>query len=285
MTTRTWTVRDVIEWSAGDFAARQIESPRLDAELLVAKALGTDRVGLYLDLDRPLVDGERSAVRALVTRRRSREPVAYILGYRDFFGRRFTVSDAVLVPRPDTETLVEHALKLIPEEGDCRVLDVGTGSGAIALTLAAERAQAEVTATDVSAEALDVARSNAEALGLGDRVRLEQADIVVSSGPFDVVVSNPPYVTRAELDALEPEVRDHEPNLALAGGEDGLDVIRSLLGPVTDVTEPGAHLLIEVGRGQADAVLELGAGSSDWSPVASYPDLQGIERVVHLRRT
>ena len=196
MATRTWTVRDVIDWSAEDFAARQIDSPRLDAELLVAKALGTDRVGLYLDLDRPLVDGERAAVRALVTRRRTREPVAYILGYRDFFGRRFSVSDAVLIPRPDTETLVERALALIPEEVACRVLDVGTGSGAVGLTLAAERPLVDLTATDVSAAALDVARTNAEALGVGDRVTFQEADIVAGTangptrfGPFSRVVS------------------------------------------------------------------------------------------------
>lgn len=284
MNNRTWTVRDVIQWSAQDFAARRIESPRLDAELIVAKALETDRVGLYLDLDRPLIDGERAAVRALVTRRRAREPVAYILGYRDFFGRRFAVSEAVLVPRPDTETLVEQALRRIPKDAPCRVLDVGTGSGAIALTLAAERPHAEVVATDVSREALDVARSNAEALGLSS-VRMEEADIVDPGERFDVIVSNPPYVTLAEHRTLEPEVREHEPSVALLGGPDGLDVIRSLLARTSEVAAADADLLIEVGSGQAPTVLDLGTRDPTWSSVGSYRDLRGIERVVHLRRT
>ncbi|MEM7137179.1 MAG: peptide chain release factor N(5)-glutamine methyltransferase [Myxococcota bacterium] len=278
-------MRDVIQWSAGDFSARKLDSPRLDAELLVAEALGTDRVGLYLDLDRPLDDVEKAAVRALVSRRRAREPVAYILGYRDFFGRRFGVSEAVLIPRPDTETLVESALACIPEDAPSRVLDVGTGSGAVALSLAAARPKASVTATDVSPAALTVAMANAERLGVTANVDFREADIVDDLPPFDVVVSNPPYVTHAELAELEPEVRDHEPTLALVGGDDGLDVIRVLVDRAVAVTREGSDLLIEVGFGQADQVIELATRALPWASVASYADLQGVERVVHLRRT
>lgn len=285
MASRTWTVRDVIEWSAADFAARQLSTPRLDAELLVAKALGIDRVGLYMDLDRPLVDSERAAVRSLVGRRRAREPVAYILGYRDFFGRRFTVSKAVLIPRPDTETLVEHALACIPQDQPVRVLDVGTGSGAIALTIAAERPLAEVTGTDLSAEALAVASHNAERMGLTDRVRFECVDVVDPHGAYDVAVSNPPYVTRQELAALEPEVRDHEPSLALEGGEDGLDVVRALLRGVARVIPPKRDLLIEIGFEQADAAAALAVETGTWSAVDIHPDINGLPRVLHLRRT
>lgn len=218
MTSRTWTIREVLDWAAQDFAGRGIESPRLDAELLVAKALGIDRVGLYLDLNRPLLEGERSAIRPLVTRRREREPVAYILGHRDFYGRRFAVTPDVLIPRPDTETLVEHALECIPQEAPCRVLDVGTGSGAIAVTIAAERPLATVTATDISEAALRVASKNAELHEVAARVRLEKADLLGGADQYDVIVSNPPYIASAEIKTLQAEVQEHEPIAALEAG-------------------------------------------------------------------
>jgi release factor glutamine methyltransferase len=284
VTSRTWTIRDVLEWATEDFAARGIESPRLDAELLVAKALGIDRIGLYLDLNRPLVDRERSAIRPLVARRREREPVAYILGHRDFYGRRFSVTPEVLIPRPDTETLVEHALRCIPEDTACRVLDVGTGSGAIAVTLAAERPQALVTATDVSEGALRVAAENAERLGVEARVRFERADLLNGAEQYDVIVSNPPYIARSEIETLQAEIRDHEPIAALEAGEDGLDVVRALLPAAEPATASGAQMLIEVGAGQAVSVVDFAAGRTAWQPVAVYPDLNRVERVVHLRR-
>jgi release factor glutamine methyltransferase len=284
VTSRTWTIREVLEWATEDFAARGIESPRLDAELLVAKALGIDRVGLYLDLNRPLVDRERSAIRPLVARRREREPVAYILGHRDFYGRRFSVTPEVLIPRPDTETLVEHALRCIPEDAACRVLDVGTGSGAIAVTLAAERPLAFVTATDISQTALEVAAGNAERLGVEARVRFERADLLNGVEQYDVIVSNPPYIAQSEIETLQAEIRDHEPIAALEAGEDGLDVVRALLPAAEPVTASGAQMLIEIGAGQAVSVVDFAAGRTAWQPVAVYPDLNRVERVVHLRR-
>lgn len=285
MASRTWTIREVLDWATKDFEGRGIESPRLDAELLVAEALGTDRVGLYLDLHRPLLENERGAIRPLVARRREREPVAYILGHRDFYGRRFRVTSDVLIPRPDTETLVEHALVLIPVDIACRVLDVGTGSGAIAVTIAAERPLAQVTATDISEAALQVAADNARELGVGDRVSFEHADLMSGSAQYEVIVSNPPYVTRAEMEGLQTEVRAHEPKAALEAGADGLDVVRALLTTAEPATAPGAHMLIEVGAGQAPKVLELAKGSSAWEPAGVYQDLNRVERVVHLRRT
>ena len=284
MSTRTWTIREVLEWAAQDFAARGIESPRLDAELLVAKALGTDRVGLYLDLNRPLVDQERNAIRPLVARRRDREPVAYILGHRDFWGRRFEVTPDVLIPRPDTETLVEHALKCIPEDAGCRVLDVGTGSGAIAVTIAAERPLARVTATDISDAALKVASQNAETLAVASRIRFERADLLCGDERYDIIVSNPPYIAQAEIAGLQPEVREHEPLSALEAGEDGLDVVRALLAAGVTATDAGAQMLIEVGIGQAPSVVALASEHSEWESVAVHLDLNRIERVVHLRR-
>ncbi|UCF45830.1 MAG: peptide chain release factor N(5)-glutamine methyltransferase [Myxococcales bacterium] len=284
MTSRTWTIREVLDWAAQDFAGRGIESPRLDAELLVAKALGIDRVGLYLDLNRPLLEGERSAIRPLVTRRREREPVAYILGHRDFYGRRFAVTPDVLIPRPDTETLVEHALECIPQEAPCRVLDVGTGSGAIAVTIAAERPLATVTATDISEAALRVASKNAELHEVAARVRLEKADLLGGADQYDVIVSNPPYIASAEIKTLQAEVQEHEPIAALEAGEDGLDVIRALLPASEPATVSGAQMLIEIGAGQAVSVVDFAAEHTAWQPVAVYPDLNRIERVVHLRR-
>lgn len=284
MSARTWTIRDVLDWAARDFSARGIDSPRLDAELLVASALGIDRIGLYLDLNRPLQEEERSAIRPLMKRRRNREPVAYILGYRDFFGRRFEVTPDVLIPRPDTETLVEHALAQISVDAPCRVLDVGTGSGAIAVTLAAERPAARITATDISEAALQVARRNAVVHGVGDRIVFEQVDLLQGAGQYDVIVSNPPYIASPELEKLQDEVRMYEPEIALLAGEDGLDVVRRLLELSKTAAHAGAHILIEVGAEQAASVVDLGASSGGWERVAVYPDLNRTERVVHLRR-
>ena len=284
MTSRTWTIREVLDWTTQDFAGRGIDSPRLDAELLVAKALDMDRVGRYLDLNRPLMNQERSAIRPLVARRREREPVAYILGHRDFYGRRFEVSPDVLIPRPDTETLVEHALECIPEDTACRVLDVGTGSGAIAVTIAAERSLSLLTATDISDAALAVASRNAERHEVHSRIRFERADLLSGASQYDVIVSNPPYIRQSEMASLQAEVREHEPVIALEAGEDGLDVVRSLLAATEPATATGAQLLIEVGAGQAASVVNFAAEHAAWQSVAVYPDLNRIERVVHLRR-
>jgi len=284
VTSRTWTIRDVLEWATQDFAGRGIVSPRLDAELLVAKALETDRVGLYLDLNRPLVDQERSAIRPLVARRREREPVAYILGHRDFYGRRFKVTPDVLIPRPDTETLVDHALECIPEDAASRVLDVGTGSGAIAVTIAAERPLALVTATDISEAALKVASENAKQLEVANRIRFEHANLLSGVEQYDVIVSNPPYIAQSEMAALQAEIREHEPIAALEAGEDGLDVVRALLSASEPATASGAQMLIEIGATQAVSVVAFAAEHTAWQPVAVYPDLNRIERVVHLRR-
>jgi release factor glutamine methyltransferase len=284
VSSRTWTIREVLEWATGDFRARGIESPRLDAELIVAKALGVDRIALYLDLNRPLLESERKAIRPLVARRREREPVAYILGHRDFFGRRFRVTRDVLIPRPDTETLVERALALIPRDQACRIADVGTGSGAIAVTLAAELPLATITATDISEAALQVASENAKALGIGDRIRFQHADLLAGDEQYDFIVSNPPYVAKGELETLQAEVRSYEPEAALVAGEDGLETIRALLEAAEAATSSGAHVLVEVGAGQAPRALEIVHGSP-WRVEAVYPDLNRVERVVHLRRT
>lgn len=277
-----WTIRRVLEWTAKDFSAKGIGTPRLDAELLVARALGVKRVGLYLDLDRPLAPKELSEIRALVQRRRRREPVAYILGQRDFYGRTFEVSPAVLIPRPDTETLVECALQHLDADAEARVLDVGTGSGILAVSIALQRPQAHVEATDRSGEALEVARRNAERHGVEPRVSLHAGDLyeaVAADAQYALIVSNPPYIPEQEFDALAPEITDHEPRQALAAGPDGMAVHARIVAGAPAHLVSGGWLLLEVGEGQAQAV----AGrmrEAGLDPVEVHRDLAGTERVV-----
>lgn len=327
-----WSIRRVLDWTAKDFRERGLGSPRLDAELIVGDALSLDRVGLYLELDRPLTDEELGAIRDRVKRRRGREPVAYIVGHREFWGRRFDVSPAVLVPRPDTETLVQRALDLVPrppkkrflppepeveatagdaepedaapapieappelaeppddpamKPAEARILDLCTGSGCIGLTLAAERPHVRVDLTDTSAAALAVARANAERHGLSERARLLEGDLFgpVGDAVYHLIVCNPPYVTEAELAECDPEVRDHEPRLALVPGPTGLEVIERLLAGAGAHLERGGTLLVEVGAGQAREVERL-ANAQPWcAETRVHEDLGGIERVVEARR-
>lgn len=276
----------MVQWMAADFVERDIPSPRLDAELLVAHSLGHDRVGLYLDLERPLNGDELTAIRGLVKRRRSHEPVAYILGKREFVGRPFDVDPAVLIPRPDTETLIERALSLLPKEEPARLADLCTGSGCIAITLAAERPECEVDASDLSAEALVVAERNRARHGVEARVQLRQGDLwdaLPAEASYDLIASNPPYVTESEWAGLSPDVRAHEPRIALVGGADGLDFYRRLAEHAADRLVRGGHLLLEVGQGQAPAVEEM-LHAAGLAGVRSHDDLGGIARVVEAVR-
>jgi release factor glutamine methyltransferase len=281
-----WTVRKVIGWIQADLVKRGIESARLDADLLVAHGLQTKRIALYLDLDRPLEDAELSVVRMLVERRRKYEPMAYILGEREFYGRSFEVNAAVLIPRPDTETLVEEALRVVKKDAPAGpLLDLCTGSGAVALTLAAELAEHALVASDISQEALAVAARNAERLGVSQRVTLRQGDLFAAleaNERFAAITVNPPYIGSDELQALAPDVRDHEPRLALDAGVDALSFYRRLLEGAHAALLDGGYFLVEVGYTQAMRVHELfrAAGLSD---VQSVKDLSGTARVVRGR--
>lgn len=278
-----WSIRRVVAWSAEDFAGRGIESPRLDAELLVAEALGIDRVRLYMDLDRPLDDAELAAIRALVKRRRAREPVAYILGRREFWGRTFVVGPAVLVPRPDTETLIERALELLPVDAAVRVLDLCTGSGAIGITLAAERPNAAVECADLSEDALAIARENAARLGV--TVACVAGDLFAPlSGRYALIACNPPYVAAGELAELAPEVRGHEPALALVSGPTGFEIHDRLVAEAGDRLEDGGTILVEVGEGQATELARRFAAAPWVAATLVHRDLAGIERVVEASR-
>jgi release factor glutamine methyltransferase len=273
-----WTVLRLLRWTADYFTGRDIDSPRLDAELLLAETLGFNRVGLYLNFERPLEAGELAAYREKVRRRANREPLAYILGRTEFWSLSLKVTPAVLIPRADTELLVEEALPRLADGG--RVLDVGTGSGALAIALAHERPECVIMAIDVSSAALSVAAENAGSHCVAERVRFVQQDLaVLPAGPFDLIVANPPYIPSGELAALMPEVRDFEPHLALDGGDDGLDAYRALARQIGSALAPEGWLLVEVGIGQAAAVGTLFA-EAGLTELFSSRDLAGIERVV-----
>lgn len=268
---RNWTVLELLRWTTDYFQRSGIDSARLDAELLLAHALETPRLRLYIDHEKPVLPGERDRFRALVRRRaQERVPVSILLGEREFWSLVFKVTSDVLTPRPDTETLVEAALSKLkgprptgPDgERTWRILDLGTGSGAIALSLATEHPDAEITATDLSETALQIAKGNADRLPHGERVRFLHGDLFdpVSKERFDLVVSNPPYVARRDAKSLPPELA-HEPEMALFAGEDGLDVIRRLVAGAGERLVSGGWLWIELSPEQTVKVEALLAGA------------------------
>lgn len=273
----TWTPLKLLAWSQDWFAKKGVDAPRLTAELLLAHALACDRVRLYLDFDKPLGEPELASYRELVKRRADGEPTAYLVGKREFYGRPFRVTPAVLVPRPETELLVEAALAALPEGG--RALDLCTGSGAIGITLALERKGARVVATDLSAEALAVARENAAALGAA--VTLVAGDLFAAVAPgerFDVIVSNPPYVPTGELAGLSREVR-REPPLALDGGADGLALLRRIAAEAPRWLAPGGTLLLEMHESHAEPLARL-CREAGFAVADPRKDLAGLWRYV-----
>lgn len=276
--TETWTVLKLLKWTAEYFGSKGIDNGRLDAELLLAATLGLERIGLYLNFDRPLHGDELTAFRRLVERRARREPLAYILGRCEFWSLPFKVGPEVLIPRPDTETLVEAALKDLPQGGT--FLDIGTGSGAIAIAIAHERPDVRGEGIDTSAAALELATANAASNGVAERICFRQGDLfALSGGPYAVIVSNPPYIASGELPELMPEVRDFEPHLALFAGADGLDCYRALIPAAMPLLNAGGELLVEVGATQAAAVAEL-FRQAGYGGIRTVRDLAGIERVV-----
>ena len=282
------TVIDVLRLSTDYLAQHGSASPRLDAELLCAYAWQLRRLDLYLQHDRPLKEPELEAARALVRRRAGGEPVAYITGVREFYNRPFMVDPAVLIPRPETETLVELAIRVLreraPDGGGASVADLGTGSGCIAVTLALELPSIEVVAVDAGEAALEVARANAAEHAVTARVTFLHGDWAGSlERPVDLVVSNPPYVTTAELAAAARDVRDFEPHAALDGGADGLDAYRALLESLDGHVGSGAQLLLEIDPRRAAAVAELISDAFPGSAVTAHPDLTGRDRVIEAR--
>ncbi len=255
-----------------------------DAELLLMHALRLSRSTIYAHPGRLLSDGEQAAYAAAIERRLRCEPIQYITGTQEFFGLELEVGPGVLIPRPETELLVETVLDRLPRDRPVRILDVGTGTGAIAIALAVGLPLARLLAVDLSAAALGIAGRNVTAHGVGERVELRRSDLLRDVprrfGPFDAIVSNPPYVPEGDRADLHPEVRDHEPGEALFAGADGLGVYRRLIPEARPALVEGGLLAMEMGQGQSERVKEM---LKDWGTVQVFADLQGIARVVIAR--
>ncbi len=280
-----WTVLKVLRWTTEYFSEKGFEQPRADAEVLLAHALGMERIHLYLNYDKPLSAEELARFRGFIRRRAAFEPTQYITGKQEFWSLDFEVTPAVLIPRPETEVLVEKALEIAGNK-PCLILDLGTGSGAIAVALAHERTGIRVIAADKSWSAIEVARRNAVRNGVADRISFVVMDLfeAIASRPlFDLIVSNPPYVSDAELLDLAPEIANYEPRSALrGGGKQGLALIRKILERFHAHLKPEGSLLMEIGLGQAE-ILEAEISADLAGRFEFIEDYSGIKRVLHVR--
>jgi release factor glutamine methyltransferase len=273
----TLPLLEVLRGTERYLADRGVENPRLNAEHILAHALGLKRMELYLQFDRPLTEAERAPLRDLVKRRGAREPLQHVLGTAEFHGRSFISDQRALVPRPETEQLVELALEIAKTKSTPAILDIGTGSGVIAITIALEAPSAAVHATDLSPDALALAAENATRHALTERIIFSQSDLLPpGDSKFDLIIANLPYIPAGEIASLSPEVR-HDPLTALDGGPDGLDLIRRLLDTAPDRLAPGGALLLEIGAGQADAVNTLLADRK-FRDISVRSDYQNIPR-------
>jgi release factor glutamine methyltransferase len=282
-----WTVRRIVDVTTEFLKKQGSETPRLDTEILLAHVRNCRRIELYTRYDELVTDEQRDRLRELVRRRAKSEPVAYLVGHREFFALDFRVTPDVLIPRPDTETLVLELLEAAKGYEAPRIVDLGTGSGCIAVAAAVNCPAASVTAVDVSEAAIAVARENAQRHKVADRIRFLQGDLFQPVGVderFEVVVSNPPYVAEGELDQLQREVRLHEPRSALVAGPDGLDVVRRLIADSPARLVPGGQLLFEISPEQAGAVRDLLEAGGAYRDVRIVKDLSGCERVARASK-
>ena len=281
-----WTIKALLAWTIDFLTRKGVSAARLEAHVLLAHVLKCPRIELVARSDESPTDADRTTFRELIKRRVEGWPVAYLVGSKEFYLLKFEVSPAVLVPRPETETLVQEADRLLKPLAAPTVLDLGTGSGCIAVVLAHQRKAARVTAVDISPDALDVAKRNAATHHVADRVTFLNGDLFgpVPAGQFDLVVSNPPYVTPAELAGLAPDVRDHEPRLALDGGPDGLAFYRRIAAGVGAFLKPGGAVLVEIGSTQDDAVRALFAAQSELELGATLKDALRLPRVVCAKK-
>jgi len=281
--TEIWTILRLIQWGADFFRKKGVDSPRLTMELLLAHVLKLTRFDLYMQFERPLAEPELAALRGMVKRRAMREPLQYVLGEAHFYSRVFEVNPAVLIPRPETELLVEEALRRVQS---LRCLDVGTGSGCIGITIALERPETEVIAIDASEAALDVARRNAERLGARNiafhRIDFFDDEAVRTLGSFDLVISNPPYIPASDIRTLQPEVRDHEPHLALTDGGDGLGFFRRFIDLSARLLRDESSLFLEIGYGQGGEVAGLFRRAGFEADLLT--DLDRVERILWVQK-
>ena len=276
-------LRDAIHNAEQRLEAAHVGSPRMNAELLVMFVLGCDRVYHYAHSERPLTRNEIASYDDALSERARGVPAQYITGHQEFWGLDVIVSPAVLVPRPETEHVIETMLELARDRPANNVVDVGTGSGCIALALAKEFPQARIHATEISVEALEIARANAARHQLEDRIQFHETDLLagMEEGAFDYVVSNPPYIGDWEVDSVEAQVRRFEPRLALFAGPSGLEVFARLIPEAHNALQPGGWLIMEIGHRSRERVCEL---LKDWEEIRIANDLQGIARVVAARR-
>jgi release factor glutamine methyltransferase len=285
MAETAWTIKALLSWTTEHFSKKGLDSPRLDAELLLAHVMNCKRIDLIVRYDELPTDAERNQFRELVKKRLDRWPTAYLLGTREFYLLSFEVSPAVLIPRPDTETLVVAAIDILKAKPSPTVLDLGTGSGCIAISIAHKVKTARVTAVDLSPDALAVANKNTATHSLADRVQLLQGDLFAplsTDAPFDLIVSNPPYIPPVEIETLMPEVKDHEPRIALDGGTDGLAFYRRIANEAAKYLKPGGRVLVEIGHTQAEAVRGLFLASG-WQVLKTTKDLGGRQRVLEFQ--
>ena len=289
----TWTVRRILEWTTGFFTRKNVDPPRLSAELLLSHVLAVPRIKLYTDYERPLSEKELGTYRELVRRATEQEPIAYLTGKAHFFNLEFEVSRDVLIPRPDTETLVENVLQFVRHQAGFespRVLDLCTGSGCIAAAIAYHVKSSVVTATEISPKVAELARRNIERLGLKDRVLVEEGDLfeplsrIVDAQPFHLIVSNPPYIPTAQIETLDRSVREYEPITALDGGLDGLVVHRRILADAPARLRPGGRVYLEIAFDQGELAQQVAAQYEAFDDVKILKDFGGRDRVLTLHR-
>ncbi|MCF8110943.1 MAG: peptide chain release factor N(5)-glutamine methyltransferase [Desulfobacteraceae bacterium] len=287
---QTWTVLDALQWTAGFFHSRNIDSPRLTAELLLAEVMGVGRIDLYIRHDQPLSEAELASYREMIRRRVKREPVAYILASTEFWGLPFSVTPGVLIPRPETEHLVEAALARLPQETTKkkRIIDLGTGSGAIVVSLAVERPGNVYFAVDKSWTALQVAKKNAGLNGAAERICFFAGDWLDAVNPaapgFDIIVSNPPYVASDDIAGLQPEISRYEPRMAIDGRKDGLEAIRLIVCKASEYLVQEGFLLLEIGYDQKSAVEDLCRRQEVFGSIEFIKDYAGHYRVAVLQK-
>jgi release factor glutamine methyltransferase len=290
----TWTVRRILEWTSGYFTRKDLDAPRLSAELLLSHVLAAPRIKLYTEYERPLSEEQLTRMRTLVQRASEEEPIAYLTGRAHFFSLEFEVTRDVLIPRPDTETLVENVLQTVrhqPGLESPRVIDLCTGSGCIAAALAHNLKTSTVLATDISPKAVEVARRNIERLGLAGRVIVEEGDLfeplerMVDVQPFDLIVANPPYIRTADIETLDRSVREYEPMQALDGGMDGLTLHRRVLEQAPARLTPGGRVYLEIAFDQGEAAREVAANYPAFEDVRILKDFGGRDRVLTARKS
>lgn len=282
-----WTVRRILTWTTQHFSERGCDTPRLDAEILLAHVLQCPRIQLYVQYDRQLTEQERAGLRALVKRRAAKEPVAYLVGKREFFGLDFLISSDVLIPRPDTETLVVALLDYLKDFPAAEVIELGVGSGAISVASAVQETDLKIHAVDLSPQALQIAAENARRHEVATRIAFYEGDLFAPLPvelQVDAVVSNPPYVQTAELDQLDADVKDHEPRLALDGGEDGLEIARRIIAEAPRFLKPNGLLLLELGPDNIRSAAESLESQAEYQQIHILKDAAGRERVLSARR-